>query len=67
MAKPEPVTIQIKADASSIAKIARIIARHLTAMAEELEQPGTLVKFTEPLTAEQVDAFRAAFTRNLEP
>jgi len=66
MAKPEPVTIQVKADASSIAKTARIIAKHLTAMAEELEQPGMLVKFTGPVTAEEIDAFRAAFTRSLD-
>jgi hypothetical protein len=38
MAASGNVTIDVKTDTSSVAKAARIIAKHLTAMADELEQ-----------------------------
>jgi hypothetical protein len=64
MAASGNVTIAVKADTSSIARAARIIAKHLTAMADELEQPDYLVKFDKPLSADQVGAFKDSFRRH---
>ncbi len=66
MAHDSQVTIAVKADTSSIARTARIIARHLAAMADELEQPDYLVRFDEPLTADQVAEFPARFRSHFE-
>jgi transcription initiation factor TFIIIB Brf1 subunit/transcription initiation factor TFIIB len=66
MAEQSTITVAVKADTSSVARTARIIARHLTAMADELEQPDYLVKFPEPLTADQVAEFKARFRSHFE-
>jgi hypothetical protein len=47
------ITVPIKADASHIARTARIIAKHLTAMADELETP-----FPDKITRERSDAIK---------
>ncbi len=67
MAHSSQVTVAVKADTSSISRAARIIARHLAAMADELEQPDYLVRFDEPLTAEQVAEFEARFRSHFGP
>ena len=66
MAEMHSITIQVKPDTSGIARAARTIAKHLTAMADELEQPDALIKFKDPLTPEQVEDVRRRFTAHFK-
>jgi hypothetical protein len=52
------ITVPIKADATHIARTARIIAKHLTAMADELETP-----FPREIAADQLAKLREAYGR----
>lgn len=58
MAIPPSVTLAIATDTSSVVRTARIIAKHLTALADELEVPSAIIKFDGELTREQVDEIR---------
>jgi hypothetical protein len=44
------VTVAVKADTSQLAATARIIAKHLSAMADELEAPDGIIHFSGDLT-----------------
>lgn len=52
------VTVAVKADTSQLARTARIVAKHLTALADELEAPDGIITFPDGLTKERSDAIK---------
>lgn len=52
---------------SEISRAARIVAKHLVAMADELDQPDVIIKFDKTVTAEQVQKFIKVFSRGFKP
>jgi hypothetical protein len=55
------VTVHITPDTSQLAHTARIIAKHLTALADELEAPDGIITFDGDLSDEQVAEAKARF------
>lgn len=55
------VTVAVKADTSQLARTARIIAKHLAALADELEAPDGIITFDGEMTAEQVAEAKVRF------
>jgi hypothetical protein len=60
MATAPEIKVPVIPDASGIVRTARIIARHLTALADELEAPDAIIPFSGELTPEQLAEFKAS-------
>lgn len=50
--------VRIDLNTDEVARKARIIAKHLIALADELERPSAVLTFDEDLTAEQAAKIR---------
>lgn len=61
MAEKPRITIPVTIDASQAVRVARIIAKHLTALADELDAPDVIFQFPSEMTAEQATEFRKRF------
>lgn len=61
MARASRIEIPIALDARGVVRTARIIAKHLTALADELEAPDMIVTVPGEMTAEQAAEIRKRF------
>ena len=61
MAAAPEIKLAITADTSGVVRAARVIAKHMTALADELEAPDMIITFPGTLTPEQAAEFRERF------